>query len=148
MAQWHRICLPMQETQVRSLGQEGRKWRRKWQLTPVFLPGKFHEQRNLAGLVHGLPKSRTWLSNWVHTHRHTHTLYTYKHTNICFRYENFSQYLIYKNFIAFCGFFIFLIMSLEGQKLLHLRKFIFHFFIWCIMQISKILQQIQWQNFS
>jgi len=24
-------------------------WRRKWQLTPVFLPGEFHEQRNLAG---------------------------------------------------------------------------------------------------
>ena len=25
------------------------KWRRKWQLTPVFLPGKFHGQRSLAG---------------------------------------------------------------------------------------------------
>ena len=24
-------------------------WRRAWQLTPVFLPGKFHEQRSLAG---------------------------------------------------------------------------------------------------
>ena len=24
-------------------------WRRKWQPTPVFLPGKFHEQRSLAG---------------------------------------------------------------------------------------------------
>ena len=24
-------------------------WRRKWQLTPVFLPGKYHGQRNLAG---------------------------------------------------------------------------------------------------
>ena len=24
-------------------------WRRKWQPTPVFLPGKSHEQRNLAG---------------------------------------------------------------------------------------------------
>ena len=25
-------------------------WRRKWQPTPVFLPGKFHGQRNLEGL--------------------------------------------------------------------------------------------------
>ena len=25
-------------------------WRRKWQSTPVFLPGKFHGQRSLAGL--------------------------------------------------------------------------------------------------
>ena len=24
-------------------------WRRKWQLTSVFLPGEFHGQRNLAG---------------------------------------------------------------------------------------------------
>ena len=24
-------------------------WRRKWQPTPVFLPGKFHGHRNLAG---------------------------------------------------------------------------------------------------
>ena len=24
-------------------------WRRKWQLTPVFLPGKFHGQRSLVG---------------------------------------------------------------------------------------------------
>ena len=26
-----------------------RKWRRKWQPTPVFLPGEFHGQRSLAG---------------------------------------------------------------------------------------------------
>ena len=24
-------------------------WRRNWQCTPVFLPGKFHEQRSLMG---------------------------------------------------------------------------------------------------
>ena len=27
-------------------------WSRKWQHTPVFLPGKFHEQRSLAGYGH------------------------------------------------------------------------------------------------
>ena len=26
-----------------------RRWRRKWQPTPVFLPRKFHRQRNLCG---------------------------------------------------------------------------------------------------
>ena len=35
-------------------------WRRKWQLTQVFLPGKFHGQRSLA--VHGVAKGQTWLS--------------------------------------------------------------------------------------
>ena len=38
----------MQETQVQSLGQKI-PWRRKWQPTPVFLPGEFHGQRSLAG---------------------------------------------------------------------------------------------------
>ena len=38
----------VQETQVRSLGQED-PWRRKWQPTSVFLPGKCHGRRNLAG---------------------------------------------------------------------------------------------------
>jgi len=35
------------ETQVESLGWEI-PWRRKWQPTPVFLPGKSHGQRSLA----------------------------------------------------------------------------------------------------
>ena len=38
----------MQETLVRSLGWED-PWRRKWQPTPVFLPGEFHGQRSLVG---------------------------------------------------------------------------------------------------
>ena len=38
----------MQETQVQSLGKDN-PWRRKWQPTPVFLPGEFHGERNLAG---------------------------------------------------------------------------------------------------
>ena len=38
----------MQETPVQSLDEQD-PWRRKWQLTPLFLLGKFHEQRSLAG---------------------------------------------------------------------------------------------------
>ena len=47
-----RICLPMQEMQETQrhrfnplIGKI--PWRRKWQRTPVFLPGKFHGQRSL-----------------------------------------------------------------------------------------------------
>ena len=32
-------------------------WRRRWQHTPVFLPGKSHGQRSLA--VHGVAKNQT-----------------------------------------------------------------------------------------
>ena len=38
----------MQEMQVQSLGQED-PLEEKWQPTPVFLPGKSHGQRSLAG---------------------------------------------------------------------------------------------------
>ena len=35
-------------------------WSRKWQLTPVFLPGKFHGQRSLVGYtVHGVTMNQT-----------------------------------------------------------------------------------------
>ena len=35
-------------------------WRRKWQPTPVFLPGKFHGQRTLAGYsIRGCKESDT-----------------------------------------------------------------------------------------
>jgi len=40
--------MTIQETWVRSLGGKDPE-RRKWQPTPIFLPGKFHGQRSLAG---------------------------------------------------------------------------------------------------
>ena len=48
VAQRQRICLPMQETQVQSLGQED-PLEKGMQPTPVFLPGDVHEQRSLVG---------------------------------------------------------------------------------------------------
>ena len=44
-----------QETQVWFLGQED-PWRKKWQPTPVFLPGKFHGQRNRWSTVCGVTR--------------------------------------------------------------------------------------------
>ena len=38
-------------------------WRKKWQPTSVFLPGKSHGQRNLA-VAMGLQKSQPWLNDW------------------------------------------------------------------------------------
>ena len=42
-------------------------WRRKWQPTPVFLPGKFSGQKSLVAADHGVTKSQTQLS--MHTGR-------------------------------------------------------------------------------
>ena len=49
-----------QEMKVSFLGQEHPSWRRKWQPTPVFLPGKSHGQRSLVGY-----------SPWGHKDLHT-----------------------------------------------------------------------------
>ena len=38
-------------------------WRRNWQPTPVFLPGKFHGQRSLAGYSPRGRKELTWLTH-------------------------------------------------------------------------------------
>ena len=48
-------------------------WRREWQPTPVFLPGKAHRQRRLAGYSpRGCKESN--MPEWLtHTHTHTHT---------------------------------------------------------------------------
>ena len=48
MAQTVKNSPGMQETQVQSLGWED-PWRRKWQPTPVFVPGESHGQRVLVG---------------------------------------------------------------------------------------------------
>ena len=57
--------LPMQETRfdpwVRKI-----PWRRKWQPTPVFLPGESHGQRSLAGCS---PQGHRESGSTEHTHQ-------------------------------------------------------------------------------
>ena len=43
-------------------------WRRKWQPTPVFLPGKSHGQRSLEGYSPQGYKEQTWLLDQARTH--------------------------------------------------------------------------------
>ena len=58
----------MQETQVQSLGQKI-PWRRKWQPTPVFLPGEFNGQRSPAGYSPQGPKESDMTEQITHTSR-------------------------------------------------------------------------------
>ena len=49
-------------------------WRRKWQLTSVFLPGKSHGQRSLAATVHGGHKESAMTKHTrTRARAHTHT---------------------------------------------------------------------------
>ena len=40
-------------------------WRRKWQPTPVFLPGESHGWRSLVGYSRGVAESWTWRSDFT-----------------------------------------------------------------------------------
>ena len=57
MAQTVKNLPAMQETQVRSLGQED-PWRREWLPTPVFLPGEFCGQRRQLGYIQSMVSQR------------------------------------------------------------------------------------------
>ena len=48
-------------------------WRREWQLTPIFLPEKFHGQRSLADYSSWGCKELDMTKLLTHTHTHTHT---------------------------------------------------------------------------
>ena len=56
----------MRETWVRSLGRKD-PLKRKWQPTPVFLPGESHGWRSLVGYRPRVAKSRTRLSDFTFT---------------------------------------------------------------------------------
>ena len=48
-------------------------WRRKWQPTPIFLPGESQGQRSLEGYSSWGRKQLDTTERLTHTHTHTHT---------------------------------------------------------------------------
>ena len=57
VARWERICLPSRRRGFSPwVGKS--PWRRKQEPTPVFLPGKSHGQRNLAGYIQSMGSLR------------------------------------------------------------------------------------------
>ena len=60
-------------------------WRRAWQPTPVFLPGKSHEQRSLYPLaaIHGVTKSQMGLSTRTNKGMHICDIHFSKEDVLC-----------------------------------------------------------------
>ena len=58
-------------------------WRRKWQPTPVFLPGEFHGQRSLAGCSPWGHK-QSHMTEWLRHTQHLHYYSTSYH--VCYYY--------------------------------------------------------------
>ena len=85
LAQTVKRLSTMQETRVQALGWED-PWRRKWQSTPVLLPGKSHGQRRLVGYsLWGRKESDT--TERLHFHFH----FMHAHTH-------FSKYMVFPLF--------------------------------------------------
>ena len=102
-------------------------WKRKWQPTPVFLPGKSHGLRSLLGYsprgrksqrwlnhhqhCHEVTKGWTQLSNWAHshtctcvrthTHTHTHMLSYYCQSVAHPFYHQLPIHMFYNGYIVF-----------------------------------------------
>ena len=72
----------MQETQV-WLQVRKIPWRRKWQPTPVFLPGESHGQRNLMGYNPWGHKELDTTDRLERAHTHTHTHHLFHLTSSC-----------------------------------------------------------------
>ena len=75
-------------------------WRRKWQPTPVLLPGKSHGQRSLVhATVHGVSKSRAQLSEKKKKKRNPYCnrldwgLLNYKNGSTDWSPREFEEYL-------------------------------------------------------
>ena len=59
-------------------------WGRKWQLTPVFLPGKSHGQRSQAGYSpwgHKESDTTEKINTYTHIHIYTHTIVSGSYEN-------------------------------------------------------------------
>ena len=87
-------------------------WRRKWQPTPVFLPGKSHQQRSMAGYIQSMGSQRVrydlatkqqqqrWLSDYTgllaspgqdpvpHPHPHPHPMPVLGQAHVRFAINN------------------------------------------------------------
>ena len=79
----------MQETRVRFLGQEER---RKWQPTPVVLPGESHGQRSLVGYIQPMGSKESDSTERLNTH-----IYVYIYTQYTSTHEHTHSGLVLRS---------------------------------------------------
>ena len=106
-------------------------WRRKWQPTPVILPGKFHEQRSLAGYSPWGCKESGMTEQLSLTHREEKC----EKVGIWGRRGSWNdkQYNIYLSVRSEVSFLIFLKQTCYQYKIL---KY-FYFKIWIFKCVLK-----------
>ena len=129
---WWRVCLqcgrPGFDPWVGKI-----PWRRKWQTTLVFLPGKSHGWRSLAGYHPQATKSRTQLSNFT--------------SYLCWMLD--STYKRY-HMVSFFLFLTYLVWESLGPPM-RLQMALFPFYGWVIFHCIYVLHLfnpfIHWWGF-
>ena len=98
-------------------------WRRKWQpapvwqLTPGFLPEKFHEQRSLAGYSPWGTKSWSWLNDWACTMQCYKNIYDQLYFKNIHWYDNTHNIILsfkkppeYDTYFRICTPYVFIML--------------------------------------
>ena len=68
-------------------------WKKKWQPTPVFLPGKSHRQKSLVGYSPWVTKDQTRLSTKAHIHYQWYYIHSPPHATFTPIYlQNFQPF--------------------------------------------------------
>ena len=104
-------------------------WRRKWQPTPVFLPGEFYGAWQAA--VHGGHKSWTWLSDW-----HFHWLLMF-YSKI-FRKYTYLQLLRLSHEAQLMLHFTLCLVPLQNKNRIKAHNFlvkVIQTFLWCFLSL-------------
>ena len=121
--------MPMQQTQATWFSWvEKIPWRRKWQPTPVFLPGKSHGQKSLEG--YSLWSCKELDMTWVCTHSPIHHNHVASGKN--FRIFVFPQKLLPKRLPVVSDLFKYVISNFQinFQLALYLFHHNWHLYIW------------------
>ena len=98
MSQWVKICLQWRSRRFNPLIRKI-PWRRKWQPTAVFSPGKSHGQRNLTGYCSwGCKESdmTEWLNKTNNVKSVSILLFIYKDVNLIMKYLKSSFQIVIK----------------------------------------------------
>ena len=115
-------------------------WRRKWQPTPVFLPGKSHGWRNLVGYSPWGRKESDTTSNFTHIINHiillnslgscdNEIVYVFvlsKVTILEQTFKNFIPFSIYMNCPCHSSFYLLMYLRVEAY---YIFVFLFYFFL-------------------
>ena len=108
MAQMVKRLPTMKETRVQSLGWAD-PWRRKWQPTPLLLPGKSHGRRSLLGYIQSMGSQRVGHDWRTFTFTFINNNWGTKWSNLCLylHTKNMSKVVsLYSNTFIFSSYWI------------------------------------------